>query len=157
MGTRLDARSSDGGDLNPFWVGAGAGALVSRSPLSARSTDCGLIAIPSVLGKEGKEIKTIEQSAVATIARRNTSCASAPPIPESSNIKRSESFFVPPNDAIQTYKMVTSVAANHHGAITFHHTISRLSLVILRLGCRGATWRNEWVGVAHLTTVLCKT
>jgi hypothetical protein len=68
MGTCLPARSSDGCDLGSFF--AGAGALVSRSPLSARSTNCGLKTIPSVLGNDGKEIRTIEQSAVATIASR---------------------------------------------------------------------------------------
>ena len=67
-GTCLPARSSDGCDLGSFF--AGAGALVSRSPLSARSTNCGLKTIPSVLGNDGKEIRTIEQSAVATIASR---------------------------------------------------------------------------------------
>ena len=51
-GTCLPARSSDGCDLGSFF--AGAGALVSRSPLSARSTNCGLKTIPSVLGNDGK-------------------------------------------------------------------------------------------------------
>jgi hypothetical protein len=68
MGTRLLARSSDGCDLGLFLPGAGA--LVSRSPLSARSTNCGLETIPSVLGNDGKEIRTIEQSAVDIIASR---------------------------------------------------------------------------------------
>jgi protein-L-isoaspartate(D-aspartate) O-methyltransferase len=40
IGTRLDARSSGGSGLDPLL--AGAGALVSRSLLSARSTTCGL-------------------------------------------------------------------------------------------------------------------
>ena len=65
MGTCLSARWSDGCELGPFL--AGAGALVSRSPLSARSTNCGLETIPSVLGNDGNEIRVIEQSAVATM------------------------------------------------------------------------------------------
>jgi hypothetical protein len=91
MGTRLDARSSDGCDLGPFLVGAGAGAgaLVSRSPLSARSTDGGVKAIPIVLGDDGNEMRTIEQSAVATIASRDIVLRIASPIPESLNNKRS--------------------------------------------------------------------
>jgi hypothetical protein len=67
MGTCLLARSSDGSDLGPFLPGAGA---LARSPLSARSTNCGLGTIPSALGNDGKEIRTIEQSAVDTIASR---------------------------------------------------------------------------------------
>src|SRR5262249_19253856 len=70
MGTLLPASSSDGFDLGPFL--AGAGTLGSRSPLSARSTTCNFDTTPSVLGKEGKEIRTIEQSAVASTARRST-------------------------------------------------------------------------------------
>src|ERR1700722_10034401 len=68
MGTCLPARSSGGCDLGSFF--AGAGALVSRSPLSARSTNCGLENIPKGPGNDGKEIRTIEQSALATIASR---------------------------------------------------------------------------------------
>ena len=68
IGTCLPARSSDGRDLDPFL--AGAAALISRSPLSARSINCGLKAITSVLGNDGYEIRTIEQSAVAIIASR---------------------------------------------------------------------------------------
>jgi hypothetical protein len=64
MGTRLAARSSDGFGF------AGVGALVSRSPLSARSTSCGLKAVLSVLGKDGNETRTIEQIAVVMIVRR---------------------------------------------------------------------------------------
>ncbi len=40
-GTRLDARSSDGRDLSDAFLD-GAGILVRRSPLSARSTTCSL-------------------------------------------------------------------------------------------------------------------
>jgi hypothetical protein len=68
MGTCLPARSSDGCDLGRSLPGPGA--LLSRSPLSARSTNCGLETIPSVLGNDGKEIRTIEQSTVDTIASR---------------------------------------------------------------------------------------
>ena len=79
MGTCLPARSSDGCDLGPFL--AGAGALVSRSPLSARSTNCGLETIPSVLGNDGNEIRVIEQSAVATMVRRITDLRISPSHP----------------------------------------------------------------------------
>jgi hypothetical protein len=67
-GTRFSARVSDGRDLGPCLVSADV--LLSRSPLSVRSTDMGLEIIPSVLGNDGKEIRTIEQSAVPTIAIR---------------------------------------------------------------------------------------
>ena len=67
-GTRLSSRTSDGSDLGPCSVGTDV--LLSRSPLSVRSTDMGLEIIPSVLGNDGKEIRTIEQSAVPTIASR---------------------------------------------------------------------------------------
>ena len=67
-GTFLPVRISDGCDLCPFSLGADA--LLSRSPLSARSTNCGLKTIPSVQGNDGPEIRTIELSAVATIASR---------------------------------------------------------------------------------------
>jgi hypothetical protein len=67
-GTRFSARTSDGCDLGPLLIGADT--LFSRSPLSVRSTDMGLEIIPSVLGNDGKEIRTIEQSAVPTIASR---------------------------------------------------------------------------------------
>jgi hypothetical protein len=79
MGTSLPARSSDGCDLGPFL--AGAGALVSRSPLSARSTNCGLETIPSVLGNDGNEIRVIEQSAVAKMVRRITDLRISPSRP----------------------------------------------------------------------------
>ena len=79
MGTRLPARSSDGCDLGPFL--AGAGALVSRSPLSARSTNCGLETIPSVLGNDGNEIRVIVQSAVAKMVRRITDLRISPSHP----------------------------------------------------------------------------
>ena len=79
MGTCLSARWSDGCDLGPFL--AGAGALVSRSPLSARSTNCGLETIPSVLGNDGNEIRVIEQSAVATMVRRITDLRISPSHP----------------------------------------------------------------------------
>ena len=64
--TRFSARMSDGRDLGPCLVGADV--LLSRSPLSVRSTNMGLEIIPSVLGNDGREIRTIEQSAVPTIA-----------------------------------------------------------------------------------------
>ena len=92
-GTCLPARSSDGCDLGSFF--AGAGALVSRSPLSARSTNCGLETIPSVLGNDGNEIRTIEQSAVATMVRRITDLRISPSHPESTHNKRAELLFVP--------------------------------------------------------------
>ena len=82
MGTCLSARWSDGCELGPFL--AGAGALVSRSPLSARSTNCGLETIPSVLGNDGNdgnEIRVIEQSAVATMVRRITDLRISPSHP----------------------------------------------------------------------------
>ena len=82
MGTSLPARSSDGCDLGPFL--AGAGALVSRSPLSARSTNCGLETIPSVLGNDGNdgnEIRVIVQSAVAKMVRRITDLRISPSHP----------------------------------------------------------------------------
>jgi hypothetical protein len=66
--TRFSARMSDGRDLGPCLVGADV--LLSRSPLSVRSTNMGLEIIPSVLGNDGREIRTIEQSAVPTIASR---------------------------------------------------------------------------------------
>ena len=99
MGTCLPARSSDGCDLGSFF--AGAGALVSRSPLSARSTNCGLKTIPSVLGNDGKEIRTIEQSAVATIASSRYCPAhqSLPSLRAHTN-KRAELPFVPPLRAL---------------------------------------------------------
>jgi hypothetical protein len=69
IGTFLLVRSSDGWDLGPLL--AGAGALVSRLLLRARSTCiCSAKAIPSVLGNDGKEVRMIEQSAVDTIASR---------------------------------------------------------------------------------------
>lgn len=66
-GTCLPIRTSPGCDLGPFLTGAGA--LISRSRLP-RSTNCNLGTIPSVLGNDGNEIRTIEASAVATIANR---------------------------------------------------------------------------------------
>jgi len=98
MGTRLPARSSDGCDLGPCL--AGAGALVSRSPLSARSTNCGLETIPSVLGNDGNEIRVIEQSAVATMVRRITDLRISPSHPESTHNKRAELLLVPPVRAL---------------------------------------------------------
>jgi hypothetical protein len=92
MGTCLPARSSDGCDLGPF---LSAGALVSRSPLSARSTNCGLETIPSVLGNDGNEIRVIEQSAVATMVRRITDLRISPSHPESTHNKRACSSFLP--------------------------------------------------------------
>ena len=93
-GTCLPARFSDGCDLGSFF--AGAGALVSRSPLSARSTNCGLKTIPSVLGNDGKEIRTIEQSAVATIASRVIVLRINPSHPgEHTFNQRAELLFVP--------------------------------------------------------------
>jgi hypothetical protein len=68
IGTFLPTRSSDGCDLGPLL--AGVGALVSRSPLSARSTNCSLDTVPRVLGNDGKEMRMIEQSAVDPIAKR---------------------------------------------------------------------------------------
>jgi hypothetical protein len=63
-------------------------------------------------------------------------------------------FGKPPG--LHSIKMVASVVADQQGAITFHHTISRLSLIILGLRLRRATWRNEGVGIARLMTVVCK-
>jgi hypothetical protein len=67
MGT-LCALTKDGCDFAPILPAAGA--LVSRSPLSVRSTSCGLEIIPTVLGNEGNEARTIKPSAVTTIAHR---------------------------------------------------------------------------------------
>src|SRR5262249_54146429 len=69
-GTRFSARKSDGCDLGPFL--ASSGALLSRSPLSVRSTNWNLETIPSVLGNDGNETRIIEQSANAAIAHRVT-------------------------------------------------------------------------------------
>jgi hypothetical protein len=94
-GTCLPARSSDGCDLGSFF--AGAGALVSRSPLSARSTNWGLDTIPSALGNEGNEIRTIEQSAIDTIASRVIFLLIDPlPSLRAHTNKRAELLFVPP-------------------------------------------------------------
>ena len=76
----LPARSSDGCDLPVFL--AWAGAVVGRSPLSARLTDCGLKSIPCALGNDGNETRTIEQIAVATTARRTTVLLISPSHPK---------------------------------------------------------------------------
>jgi hypothetical protein len=74
-GIRLPARSSDGCDLR-------AGAMVGRSPLSARLTGCGLKAIPCAPGNDGNEMRTIEQIAVATTAKRTMVLFISPSHPE---------------------------------------------------------------------------
>jgi hypothetical protein len=67
MGT-LWALTKDGCGFDPILPAAGAS--VSRSPLSVRSTSCGFNIIPTVLGNEGNETRTIKPSAVTTIAHR---------------------------------------------------------------------------------------
>jgi hypothetical protein len=79
-GTCLPTRSSDGCDLCPLLICAGA--MVDRSPLSARLTGCGLKSIPCALGNDGNEIRTIEQIAVATTATRTTVLFINPSHPE---------------------------------------------------------------------------
>jgi hypothetical protein len=90
-GTRLAARSSGGCGLGL----AGVGAFVSRSPLSARSTSCGLEAALSVRGNDGAEARTIEQVVIATIVRRTASLRISPYHPEAHVNKRAGLTIVP--------------------------------------------------------------
>jgi hypothetical protein len=94
MGTCFPVRTSTGCNLRPFRLMPGYWS--AESPLSARSTNCGLETIPGVLGNDGKEIRTIEPSAVATIASRVSLYASIPRISESTHTnKRADLLFVP--------------------------------------------------------------
>jgi len=111
-GTCLPARSSDGCDLGSFF--AGAGALVSRSPLSARSTNCGLKTIPSVLGNDGNdgnEIRVIVQSAVAKMVRRITDLRISPSHPREHTQQTSRIALSSSRASLDIHKLEPVVAA----------------------------------------------
>jgi hypothetical protein len=112
----LCALESDGNDSGRFLVGNGVGAVVGRRlPLSSRLTVCGFGLNPTVLGKDGNEIRLIERSAAIKAAHRTTDALR---IGSSKPRVHSEQTF---KLAIGSVQVMTSVVSSRHvGASTIH-------------------------------------